>query len=101
MGLFIINPKELLHAPPVRPPSEETLTIGIGASGDMRFTSPHTYLSSIMSPTTIILGEPNCETICNRLSMKRILLFAVWSQGTSYDETLHIQNLKARNVPWA
>ncbi|MEK7360010.1 MAG: hypothetical protein AAB422_06515 [Planctomycetota bacterium] len=29
------------------------------------------------------------------------ILFAVWSQGTSYDETLHIQNLKARNVPWA
>ena len=27
--------------------------------------------------------------------------FAVWSKGTSYDEALHIQNLKAKNVPWA
>jgi hypothetical protein len=29
------------------------------------------------------------------------ILFAVWSQGTSYDETLHIKNLKAKNIPWA
>jgi len=41
-------------------------------------------------------------TILRNLGKKWIkILFAVWSQGTSYDETLHIQNLKAKNVPWA
>jgi len=29
------------------------------------------------------------------------ILFALWSQGTTYDEALHIQNLKAKHVPWA
>jgi len=29
------------------------------------------------------------------------LLFAVWLKSIAYDEALHIQNLKARNIPWA
>ena len=46
-------------------------------------------------------NQSHC-TILRNLGKKWIkILFAVWSQGTSYDETLHIQNLKARNVPWA
>jgi len=41
-------------------------------------------------------------TILRNLGKKWIkILFAVWSTGTSYDEALHIQNLKARNIPWA
>ena len=46
-------------------------------------------------------NQSHC-TILRNLGKKWIkILFAVWSNGTSYDETLHIQNLKARNVPWA
>lgn len=41
-------------------------------------------------------------TILRNLGKKWIkILFAVWSKGTTYDEALHIQNLKARNIPWA
>jgi len=46
-------------------------------------------------------NQSHC-TILRNLGKKWIkILFAVWSNGTSYDETLHIQNLKTRNVPWA
>ncbi len=46
-------------------------------------------------------NQSHC-TILRNLGKKWIkILFAVWSKGTSYDETLHIQNLKAKNVPWA
>lgn len=42
------------------------------------------------------------NTILRNLGKKWIkILFALWSQRTTYDETVHIQNLKARNVPWA
>ncbi|BBO17317.1 conserved hypothetical protein [Candidatus Brocadia pituitae] len=41
-------------------------------------------------------------TILRNLGKKWIkILFAVWLKGTTYNETLHIHNLKARNVPWA
>lgn len=44
----------------------------------------------------------NHSTILRNLAKKWIkILFALWSQGTTYDETVHIQNLKAKNVPWA
>lgn len=46
-------------------------------------------------------NQSHC-TILRNLGKKWIkILFAVWSKGTSYDEALHIQNLKAKNVPWA
>jgi transposase len=46
-------------------------------------------------------NQSHC-TILRNLGKKWIkILFVVWSNGTSYDEALHIQNLKARNVPWA
>lgn len=42
------------------------------------------------------------STLLRNLGKKWIkILFALWAQGTTYDETVHIQNLKARNVPWA
>ena len=41
-------------------------------------------------------------TIIRNLAKKWIkILFAVWLNGTTYDEALHIQNLKARNIPWS
>ena len=46
-------------------------------------------------------NQSHC-TILRNLGKKWIkILFAVWLKGTTYNETLHIQNLKARNVPWA
>ena len=46
-------------------------------------------------------NQSHC-TILRNLGKKWIkILFAVWSKGTSYDEALHIQNLKAKYVPWA
>lgn len=46
-------------------------------------------------------NQSHC-TILRNLGKKWIkILFAVWSKGTFYDEALHIQNLKAKNVPWA
>ena len=46
-------------------------------------------------------NQSHC-TILRNLGKKWIkILFTVWSNGTSYDEALHIQNLKAKNVPWA
>ncbi len=46
--------------------------------------------------------NPTYPAILRNLGKKWTkILFAVWSQGTSYDEARHIQNLKARNVPWA
>jgi transposase len=42
------------------------------------------------------------STILRNLGKKWIkILFAVWINNTTYDESLHIQNLKARNIPWA
>lgn len=44
----------------------------------------------------------NHSTILRNLGKKWIkILFALWSQGTTYDEMVHIQNLKAKKVPWA
>ncbi|NUO07903.1 MAG: IS110 family transposase [Candidatus Brocadia sp.] len=44
----------------------------------------------------------NHSTILRNLGKKWIkILFALWSRGTTYDETVHVHNLKARNVPWA
>ena len=44
-------------------------------------------------------GHP---TILRNLGRKWAkILFAVWSKGITYNENLHIQNLKVRNVPWA
>src|SRR5574337_868381 len=62
-----------LPAPPGRISSEVTLIIGMGASCDIRLTSPHTYLSSIKSPTTIILGEPRFLMMLSNLSAKERL----------------------------
>lgn len=46
-------------------------------------------------------NQSHC-TILRNLGKKWIkILFAVWLNGATYDETLHIHNLKARNVPWA
>ena len=46
-------------------------------------------------------NQSHC-TILRNLGKKWIkILFAVWSKGTTYDETVHIQNLKAKNVPCA
>jgi transposase len=42
------------------------------------------------------------STILRNLGKKWIkILFALWSEGTTYDEALHVQNLKTKNVPWA
>ena len=42
------------------------------------------------------------STILRNLAKKWTkILFVLWSQGLSYDENLHIQNLKKRKVPWA
>ena len=42
------------------------------------------------------------STILRNLGKKWIkILFAIWSKGATYDEALHIQNLKTRNIPWA
>lgn len=44
----------------------------------------------------------NHNTILRNLGKKWTkILFAIWSNGTSYNETLHIQNLKIKNIPWA
>lgn len=44
----------------------------------------------------------NHSTILRNLAKKWIkILFALWSQGTTYDEMVHIHNLKIKNVPWA
>ncbi len=45
--------------------------------------------------------QSHCTILRNLGKKWTKILFAVWSQGTSYNETLHIQNLKTRNVPWA
>ena len=46
-------------------------------------------------------NQSHC-TILRNLGKKWIkILFAVWLKGTTYNETLHVHNLKARNVPWA
>ncbi|MFO0795088.1 MAG: IS110 family transposase [Candidatus Brocadiaceae bacterium] len=42
------------------------------------------------------------NTILRNLAKKWIkILFALWSQEITYNETVHIQNLKAKNVTWA
>lgn len=42
------------------------------------------------------------STILRNLAKKWTkILFVLWSEGLSYDENLHIENLKKRNVPWA
>lgn len=42
------------------------------------------------------------STILRNLGKKWArILFAVWSQGTTYNEALHIQSLKNRKVAWA
>lgn len=42
------------------------------------------------------------STIIRNLGKKWTkILFAIWSQGVTYDEALHIKNLKNHNVPWA
>jgi len=42
------------------------------------------------------------STILRNLAKKWTkILFVLWSEGASYDESLHIENLKKRNVPWA
>lgn len=42
------------------------------------------------------------STIMRNLGKKWAkILFAIWSQGLIYDESLHIKNLKTNNVPWA
>jgi len=42
------------------------------------------------------------STILRNLGKKWArILFAVWSQGTTYDEALYVQSLKNRNVAWA
>jgi len=50
----------------------------------------------------LVRGTHPTLAILRNLAKKWIkTLFALWSKGTSYNEALHIQNLKARNVPWA
>src|SRR6266404_4888804 len=52
-----------LAAPPNRNSLAAARTIGTGASGEMRSTAPHTYSSSIKSPTTRI------DTSAHRLNV--------------------------------
>jgi transposase len=42
------------------------------------------------------------STILRNLAKKWTkILFALWAEGTTYNENMHIQRLKDRNVPWA
>jgi transposase len=47
------------------------------------------------------LNMPHATILRNLGRKWARILFAVWSQGTAYDETLYIQSLKNHRVPWA
>src|SRR5665213_1639485 len=72
-----------LAAPPIRCSLRSTITTGTGASGEIRSTWPHQYVSSITSPITPIFTEGNCLNSCLK-SVDDILFLIRRFSVTSY-----------------
>src|SRR5580658_7045403 len=62
--------KATFPAPPIRYSVRSNATTGTGASGDIRSTCPHKYVSSITSPITPALSRSNCPNNCLKSVIK-------------------------------